>query len=1002
MTLDIRANVICNIGPVISGGFSDDHVQGTGLIRTRGELVLQGLHTCRPGDPVQLAYERNGQLTRIPRALRVLSSFADPFRRQTTVSIGCKLTMLENLRENKKATPPEDPENADLSCEEYGKWPINITFNFIASKCLEALGITPAAPLALVGSVAIGTFDFSQGYVSLLSDILYSQSRVGYLDAAEQLRIADLSALAETGPVLDEDDVIDVSPIRSGDMPADTVIVNYNYNRFKEPDPEQSKEEQQKRNWELVISQGAPETIEIPYNDNEGLYTVTHAPLTIVRSEYDSLDRLIKETKTELHHVAKLNSSYIKELLENDIPVELNVVEHRTEKELLYLYNDQFLVQRPEDLPPCTYWYTAIANSEYDEERDSKSIGDIEIRYESTMAMAGAIGYQQYAFDDGSFFHPGIQEVPVSIVENTYERNDEAGLNRTITKMQQSHAYAVQGQQATATIAEDIETAGDALALMFSGARLVDAGVEVNNRYDRFFGVQRRPGTQERNKVAQYKDPRTSESRFVFIQGNAGVGITTTYNLPWAPDDRIKVMGSGAYQVEASEAEVLANRFGRVQQRLTYGHRMGFACQLLPTKLPPYAAETVTMHLGGIMAQYLVNGQSWSFSSDGIIANADLLYLGGVGATNEEYRVPSPWSPVADGITQLPLAPSITTNASPAPANTIPTPEDFDPSNPGDVFDTLPTNTAPIYEKQTTVPQIIPGYREELLYSLPVKVELGVERTFISVPQERTVVTPLRSRSTVTRQLIEARITAGVVRLEMDVEAESSIRTTTPTMRLTSDVTATITYPIIWHLDGTNGSTSIASAAPASILATVAGNAQLSTTQQKFGTTSLSLDGTGDFIHYQLPTAIGTGDFTIEMWVRPATDGADFLGITGFGNFGNQAIVVDCDPSTGEVTLFDYSGNGVTHQTPLNFNVWNHLAIYRIAGTAYIAINGEVCDTPETVSVNLTNPSHTIGAYDPSGSYPFKGFIDEVRVTLGRALYGTANFTPPTAAFPNP
>ena len=118
-------------------------------------MVLNGLVTLRPGDKIRLGYERRGRTTRIPRALRVLSSFADPFRRQTTVSVGCKLTMLETLRENKQQLAAEDEENAGIPCEEYGKIPINISFASIAATCIAALGLTLRGNLGLVGSVAI-------------------------------------------------------------------------------------------------------------------------------------------------------------------------------------------------------------------------------------------------------------------------------------------------------------------------------------------------------------------------------------------------------------------------------------------------------------------------------------------------------------------------------------------------------------------------------------------------------------------------------------------------------------------------------------------------------------------------------------------------------------------------------------------------------------------------------------------------------------------------------
>jgi hypothetical protein len=56
MVLDIRAQIICNLGPVISGSVKDDHVQGQGLVMTTGELVIAGLVPVSHGSKVTLGY----------------------------------------------------------------------------------------------------------------------------------------------------------------------------------------------------------------------------------------------------------------------------------------------------------------------------------------------------------------------------------------------------------------------------------------------------------------------------------------------------------------------------------------------------------------------------------------------------------------------------------------------------------------------------------------------------------------------------------------------------------------------------------------------------------------------------------------------------------------------------------------------------------------------------------------------------------------------------------
>ena len=694
---------------------------------------------------IQFGYERGGTVTRIPRALRVLSSFADPFRRQTTVSIGCKLTMLETLRENKQQLAAEDEANSGIPCSEYGKIPINIPFDFIANTCVTALGLQLAAPLALVGSVAIESFDYSSGYVQILSDILYSQSKVGYLNAEEKLVVVDLSVFNGPTPVYDEEDIIDVSPIRSGDIPPDVVLVDYSYNRYKQPDPETVDNEdlRSKRDWEKDVTQGEAEYIYVLYNQGDSVHVAVHYPVTTSLTTYDELDRVLKREERSTTIGAKVNSAYVTELLEEGRSLGDNtgLAVESTTTEFEYAYPADMLIVPPENLAPCTYWYYYGTSKMYDEERDSQPVSQLVTRYSTDLAVAGSINLPTYFFDDG-VLHPGNAPVPVESTHITFETDKAAGITKTISQRHCSYGMTQPGQQGLAKMAEEVDSASAALGMVYLASSLVSVGATVETHYDRYYGLQKRPGLADRKKTEYYKDPRESVSRIEFIQGAAGVGITTSYSVPWSPDDRIAYQfgSSTPYLLEASIAPELARTFGRVQQQLTYGHRMGFAVQMIPAKLPPYAASTATLHLGGIMAKYMINGQSWTFDSNGIIANVDMVYLGGVGSTTAEYRNPSAWAPVQDGITQMPIAPAISTNSSPTPANSIATPENFDPTSPGSIFTTLPTNTNSVFEKEVSSAPLVPPYQEVLIHNFTTFVRSDVTRTLISIPLEDRIV----------------------------------------------------------------------------------------------------------------------------------------------------------------------------------------------------------------------------------------------------------------------
>lgn len=182
------------------------------------------------------------------------------------------------------------------------------------------------------------------------------------------------------------------------------------------------------------------------------------------------------------------------------------------------------------------------------------------------------------------------------------------------------------------------------------------------------------------------------------------------------------------------------------------------------------------------------------------------------------------------------------------------------------------------------------------------------------------------------------------------------------------------------------------------------GNAQISTSVVKYGTGSLAFDETGDYITVPPSTnmSLGTGDFTIECWVRfaanPVGNGQGLYQLTnGYLNSTIRGPACGVENSTGGWTIYYGTTYTISGTVPTT-GVWYHTAFVRSSGTSKLYINGtsiiSVADT-----TNYTDQYFTIGGYY-STAFLLNGYIDDLRITKGYARY-TANFTPPTAAFPN-
>lgn len=207
------------------------------------------------------------------------------------------------------------------------------------------------------------------------------------------------------------------------------------------------------------------------------------------------------------------------------------------------------------------------------------------------------------------------------------------------------------------------------------------------------------------------------------------------------------------------------------------------------------------------------------------------------------------------------------------------------------------------------------------------------------------------------------------------------------------------------HFDGADGSTTFTD--QKSNIWTPSGDAQIDTAQWKFGGASGLFDGSGDYISTPNNTGFdfGSGDFTIEFWMRAAAAvSSTRIIICKAGTSGNRSFVFGVTATNR--LYFGWSSNGINFNdyiTPTNSFVdstFYHVAVVRFGSSLSIYINGNSASSIAISGAIFTaNTPSQIGGRSSDSQY-FNGHIDDLRVTKGVARY-TANFSPPTAAFPN-
>ena len=192
------------------------------------------------------------------------------------------------------------------------------------------------------------------------------------------------------------------------------------------------------------------------------------------------------------------------------------------------------------------------------------------------------------------------------------------------------------------------------------------------------------------------------------------------------------------------------------------------------------------------------------------------------------------------------------------------------------------------------------------------------------------------------------------------------------------------------------------------VLETV-GTAQISTTQSKYGGSSMKFDGsTSSWVlvpfSRNLDISTGAPDWTLECWGYVVS----FANSPYFFNKGGVAATYYTNYSFSTNTsgvVFCTLGNN-SGETSYSFgtcatNTWYHFAATRQGSTIRTFLNG-VLVTSQSIATTMTDNGEAlyVGCLKNLTSNVLNGYVDDLRITKGVARY-TTNFTPPTSALQN-
>ena len=160
-----------------------------------------------------------------------------------------------------------------------------------------------------------------------------------------------------------------------------------------------------------------------------------------------------------------------------------------------------------------------------------------------------------------------------------------------------------------------------------------------------------------------------------------------------------------------------------------------------------------------------------------------------------------------------------------------------------------------------------------------------------------------------------------------------------------------------------------------------------------FSSGSVYFDDTSKYLDISSSSdfAYGTGDFTWECWVYIIQGGyaLDHGSNGGTIVLSNTTVSRYYNTTVGTGSVLYTTGFGT-----IPTETWTHIAAVRSGGTTYLYTNG-ILSSSASDSHNYGSQAVRIGQYGGGGNNYFGGYISDLRIVKGTAVY-TSAFTPPT------